>query len=86
LAPSPEGLDDGHAAAAAGTERQAIEWLWQRGNVRRRCRGQQFAGSRYIGLAGGTGEQAVMADAVVEATWQDMEQEAADVLHGNLAG
>jgi hypothetical protein len=30
-------------------------------------------------LAGGTGEQAVMANAV-EAMWQDMEQEAADEL------
>jgi hypothetical protein len=27
-----------------------------------RCDSQQFAGARYIGLACGTGEQAVMAD------------------------
>src|SRR5271167_1469435 len=44
------------------------------------CRAtKQFTGSRYTGLARGTGEQAVMANAV-EATWQDMEQEAADEL------
>src|ERR1700676_2925678 len=77
LPPSPEGLDDGHAAAAAGTRWKPIEWFWQRDNLRRRCRGEQLAGSRDICLAGGTGEQAVMANAV-EAMWQDMEQEAAD--------
>src|ERR1700722_18582376 len=33
----------------------------------------------YFGLAGGAGEQAVVADAV-EAMWQDMEKEAADEL------
>src|SRR5258708_37889267 len=79
LPPSPEGLDDGHASAAAGTWWEPIGRLWRFDGLRRRCHGEQFAGSRYIGLAGGTGEQAVMADAV-EATWQDMEQEAADEL------
>jgi len=79
LPPSPEGLDDGHASAAAGTGWEPIEWFWQRDNLRRRCRCKQFAGSRHIGLVCGTGEQAVMPDAV-EAMWQDMEQEAADEL------
>jgi hypothetical protein len=81
LAPSAEGLDDGHAAAAAGTGRKPIErfWLWQRDGLWRRSHGKQFAGSRYIGLACGNGVQAVMADAV-EATLQDMKQEAADEL------
>src|SRR6202521_2196305 len=79
LPPSPEGLDDGHAPAAAGTGWEPIEWLWHFDRLRRRCHRKQFAGSRYMCLAGGTGEQAVMADAV-EAMWQDMEQEAADEL------
>src|ERR1700692_2851048 len=78
LAPLPEDLDDGHATAAAGTGWEPI-WFWHFDRLRRRCHGKQLAGTRYIGLACGTGEQAVMADAV-EATWQDMEQEAADEL------
>ena len=45
---------------------------------RRRRHGKEFAGTRYIGLPCRAGEQAVMADAV-EAMWQDMEQETADV-------
>ena len=28
LPPSPEGLDNDHAPAAAGTRREVIEWLW----------------------------------------------------------
>lgn len=40
---------------------------------------QEFAGEREAGLAGGAGEQAVMADAM-EAARQDMEQESADEL------
>jgi|SRR4249919_3796559 hypothetical protein len=79
LPPSPEGLDDGHASAAAGTGWEPGEWFWHFDTLWRRCHGEQFAGSRDIGLAGGTGEQAIMADAV-EAMWQDMEQEAADEL------
>ena len=55
------------------------EWLWRFDRLRRRCHGKQFAGTRDTGLAGGTGEQAVMPDAV-EAARQDMEQEAADEL------
>jgi hypothetical protein len=35
--------------------------FWRRDNLPRRCHRKQFAGTRYIGLAGGTGEQAVMA-------------------------
>src|SRR6202051_4270441 len=79
LPPSPKDLDDGHAPAAAGTGWEPIEQFWHFDRLRRRCHGKQLAGTRYIGLAWGTGEQAVMADAV-EATWQDMEQEAADEL------
>src|SRR5580693_52657 len=63
LPPSPEGFDDGHAPAAAGTGWEPIEWLWHFDRLRRRCHRKQFAGSRYTCLAGGTGEQAVMADA-----------------------
>ncbi len=69
LAPLPEGLDDGHAPAAAGTGWEPIECLWHFDGLRRRCHRKQFTGSRYIGLACGTGEQAVMANAV-EAMWQ----------------
>src|SRR3954451_7674148 len=64
LPPSPEGLDDGHAPAAAGTGREPIERFRHFDRLRRRCHGQQFAGTRDVGLACGTGEQAVMADAV----------------------
>ena len=77
MPPSPEGLDDGHASATAGTGWQPIEWFWHFDRLGRRCHGKQFAGARNTGLACGTGEQAVVADAV-EALWQDMEQEAAD--------
>ena len=79
MAPSPEGLDDGHASATAGTGREPIEWFWHFDRLGRRCHGKQFVGTRNTGLACGTGEQAVVADAV-EAMWQDMEQEAADEL------
>jgi hypothetical protein len=56
---------------------EPIEWLWHFDRLRRWCHRKQFAGSRYMCLAGGTGEQAVTANAV-EAMWQDREQEAAD--------
>jgi len=80
LHPALERLDDAHAPAAAGTRWAPIERFWRFDRLwRRRGHGKQFAGAGYIGLACGTGEQAVMADAV-EATWQDMEQEAADEL------
>ena len=58
-----------------------IERLWHFVRLRRRRDGEQFAGARDIGLAGRTGEQAEMADAV-EPAWQDVEQEAADELVG----
>jgi len=78
LHPALERLEDAHAPAAAGTRWEPIERFWRLDRLwRRRGHGKQFAGADYIGLACGTGEQAVMADAV-EATWQDMEQEAAD--------
>ena len=38
---------------------------------------EQLAGESEVGLAGGTGEQAIMPNAV-EAAWQDVEQEPAD--------
>ncbi len=56
-----------------------IEWLWRFHRLWRRHDTKQFAGSRDIGLTGGTGDQTVMPDAV-EAMRQDMEQEAADEL------
>lgn len=49
--------------------------------VGRRGNAQQFASQREAGLASGTGEQAVVPDAM-EAAWQDMKQEAADELVG----
>jgi hypothetical protein len=79
LAPSPEGRNDGHAATAARTGRKPIEGLWWLDRLWWRCHGKQFAGTRDIGLAGGTSEQAVVADAV-EAVRQDMEQKAGDEL------
>jgi hypothetical protein len=77
LAPPPKDFNDSHATTAAGTGWEPIEGLWCFGRLWWRSRGKQFAGTRYVGLAGGTGEQAVMPDAV-EAMRQDMEQEAAD--------
>src|SRR6476659_5378151 len=79
LAPSAKGFDDGHAATAAGTGWEPTGGLWRLGRLWWRSRGKQFAGTRYSGLAGGTGKQAVVANAV-EAVRQDMEQEAADEL------
>jgi hypothetical protein len=72
LPPSPKRFDDDHAATAAGTGREPVGGLWRFDRLRRRCHGKQFAGTRYIGLAGGTREQAVVADAV-ETVRQDME-------------
>ena len=47
----------------------------------RRGYGDQFSGTRDIGLAGGAGEQPVVTD-TVEALWQDVEQEAPNELVG----
>ena len=44
-------------------------------------RGDQFSGARNVGLAGGAGEQSVVADAM-EAVGQNVEQEAPDELAG----
>jgi hypothetical protein len=43
--------------------------------------GDQFSGARDVGLAGGAGEQSVVADAM-EPFWQNVEQEASDELAG----
>src|SRR5260370_304572 len=48
---------------------------------RRHGHGDQFSGARDVGLAGGAGEQSVVADAM-EPLWQNMEQEAPDKLAG----
>ena len=79
MQPSPKRSDDDHAATAAGTGWEPVGGLWRFDRLRRRCHGKQFAGTCDIGLAGGTREQAVVADAV-ETVRQDMEQEAADEL------
>ena len=81
LAPALEGLDDDHVPAAAGARRTGVGRLVRRVVVGRRRDGEQLAGEREAGLAGGAGEQAVVADAV-EAARQDVEQEAADELVG----
>src|SRR6266851_2651347 len=55
---------------------------WRLGSgLRRRGRGDQFSGTRDIGLAGGAGEQPVVPDAM-EPLWQDVEEEAPDELVG----
>src|SRR5829696_4497090 len=80
LVPARERLDDDHAAAAAGTRRTRVKRLLRLVVVGRRRDGQEMAGEREAGLAGGAGEQAVVADVVadvVEALGQDVEQEAA---------
>ena len=85
LAASFEGLDDKHAAAAAGAK---ADW---RGGGKRiglavifsfgcRCAdGEQDAHRGQIFRAGAAGQKPVMADAV-EALGQDVDQEAADDL------
>src|SRR5580693_7474515 len=83
---APEGLDDDHAAAAAGTrvgERLRLATVgggilaglaWRR-------HGEQFTGTRDVVDTRAAGEQAVMADAV-EAVGQHVDEEAADELGG----
>src|ERR1700752_2227639 len=80
-APAPEGLDDAHAPAAAGTWRERIGRFHRFGRFFWRRYGQELAGAGDAGLAGSAGEQPVMPDAV-EATWQDMQQEATHELVG----
>ena len=83
LAAGLEGLDDEHAAAAAGA--RLCEWLGRRridlGRRfgRRRCQSQQFTRSRDRLGAVRAGEQAIVADAM-EAAWQNVDQEPADEL------
>jgi len=84
LAAGLEGLDDEHAAAAAGA--RLGEWLCcrridldRRFGRRRRCQSQEFARSRDRLGADCAGEQAVVADAM-EAFGQHMDQEPADEL------
>ena len=81
LPPPFEHLDDDHASAAAGAWRAEVVWFgrWIIYDVRRGR--EQAAGEREAGLAGAAGEQAVVPDAM-EATRQDVEQEAADELVG----
>ena len=81
LALTFEGLDDDHVPAAA--------WAWRAGVVRldpridrdRRSDPEQLADVVEMRLAGGTREQAIVADAM-EALRQDVEQEAPDELVG----
>jgi hypothetical protein len=77
LLPVFERLDHDHMSTAAWTWRADIDWLdcvsmvWWWRDV------EQRAGKCDIGLARGTGEDAVMPD-TVKATWQDVSQEPAD--------
>ncbi|BCH21596.1 hypothetical protein MesoLjLb_13810 [Mesorhizobium sp. L-8-3] len=76
-----EHLKHDHAAATAGAWRAEVVRFF-RAVVSRRCGDvQQFASQCETGLAGGAGEQPIVADAM-EATRQDMKQEAADELVG----
>ena len=81
LPPPFEGLDDDHVPAAAGAWRAGVDWFAPMVVRGGRRDGEQLAGEREAGLAGGAGEQAVVADAM-EAARQDVEQEAADELVG----
>ena len=80
-----EGLEDDHAAAAAGAARPRVR---RRGGigivcataVRLRLRhGEQGAGTHEVRLAAGAGEKAVMANAM-EALGQHVEQKTPDEL------
>src|SRR5262245_23245721 len=88
LAAAREGLDDDHAAAAAGT------WVSQRARpVVGRCGiaglrrfrvgryGEQLAGAGNVGGTVAVGEQSVVADAV-KAPGQHVQEEAPDELVG----
>src|SRR3954454_16527220 len=83
-----EELDDDHASAAARACRAMIGhrvWLGGAVRCRRLCRrlrgGDQLPGSRGVGFAAGTCEQAVVADAV-KSFGQNVKQEASDELVG----
>src|SRR5579864_9102454 len=79
LHPAVEGLDDAHAATAAGTGWSLIGRLDCFDGIGRRRHGEQFARVFEAGLAGGAGEQAVMADAM-EAARQYVERETTNEL------
>ena len=64
-----------------GQRRQRSGRLLRLGRFWRGRHGQEFAGAGEAGLAGGAGEQTIVADAV-EAARQDMQQEAAHELVG----
>ena len=71
MAPTLERLDDDHAPAATWAWRAGIRRFHRYLVIGRRCDPEQLAGTLQVGLAGGAGEQAVMAD-TVEALGQDM--------------
>jgi hypothetical protein len=81
LSPAGEGLDDDDVPTAAWTRRINIERLFRQLVIGRRCDGEQFAGTREAGFARGSGEQAVVTDAM-EPAREQVEQEAADELGG----
>ena len=76
-----KGLDDDHVPAAAWAWRACVVRLVRHLGRGGRCDAEQLTDVVETGLAGGAGEQAVVADAV-EALGQDVEQEAADELVG----
>ena len=67
---APEGLDDDHAAAAAGTWLRKRFWLAAVGRgmlvalARARRHGEEFAGAGDIAAARAAGKQTVVTDAV----------------------
>src|SRR6516165_9279561 len=81
-------LDNDHTAAAAGAWRAMIGRgvrivcvVCCRRLDLRHWGGHQLPGTRDVGLAAGTGQQPVVADAM-KPLWQNMEQEAPDELVG----
>lgn len=79
LAPSGKDLDDDHRTTTAWARRWRDRfgfrdfWRWCGYDI------QQFPHPGEAGLAAGTGQQAIMADAM-KSPWQDMQHEAADEL------
>ncbi len=85
LAAACEGLDDDHAATAAGTATRRHVWLVGRcgfgrfGHFRATRHREQLPRPRDIDGAIAIGEQSIVADAV-EAAWQHVDQETSDEL------